>query len=116
MLEAMHTNGLDNLPAWFLKVEAPFFTTPIADMFNLLLSSSVVPKQWKAYSISPIPKIAKLLTMADHRHPCSVLSHGANRCSSITLPRQTSTYGALTKTFNNYYYYFVFMLLVKWAF
>jgi hypothetical protein len=73
MLEALHptATGLDDLPAWFLKVGAPFFAAPVADMFNLSLSSSVVPKQWKAASISPIPKIPKPLTDADFR-PISI--------------------------------------------
>ena len=59
MLEALRpaVTGLDDLPAWFLKVGAPFFAAPIADMFNLSLSTSVVPNQWKSASISPLPKI-----------------------------------------------------------
>ena len=69
MLEALRptATGLDDLPALFLKVGAPFFAAPIADMFNLSLSTSVVPNQWKAASISPVPKIPKPLTPADYR-------------------------------------------------
>jgi hypothetical protein len=69
MLEALRptATGLDDLPAWFLKVGAPFFAAPIADMFNLSLSTSVVHNQWKAASISPVPKIPKPLTPADYR-------------------------------------------------
>jgi len=63
--------GLDDIPAWFLKIGAPFFAAPLADMFNLSLSSSVVPKQWKAASILPIPKIASPHTPADYR-PISI--------------------------------------------
>jgi len=68
MLEALDPTAtcLNDLPAWFLKIGALFFTSPIADMFNLSLSSSVDPKQWKAASISPIPKIPKPLTTVDH--------------------------------------------------
>jgi hypothetical protein len=73
MLEALRptATGLDELPAWFLKIGAPFFAAPIADMFNLSMTSSVVPKQWKAASISPVPKISKPLTPADYR-PISI--------------------------------------------
>ena len=73
MLEALRPNatGLDDLPAWFLKVGAPFFAAPIADMFNLSLSTSAVPKQWKAASITPVPKISKPLTPVDYR-PISI--------------------------------------------
>jgi len=44
MLEARHptATGLYDLPARFLKIGAPFFAAPIADMFNLSLSSSVI--------------------------------------------------------------------------
>ena len=47
MLEALRptATGIDDLPAWFIKLGAPFFVTPIADMFNLPLSTSVVPNQ-----------------------------------------------------------------------
>ena len=63
--------GLDDIPAWFLKIGAPFFAAPLADMFNLSLSSSVVPKQWKAASILPIPKIASPQIPSDYR-PISI--------------------------------------------
>jgi len=62
---------LDGVPAWFLKIGAPFFAAPLADMFNLSLSSSVVPTQWKMASILPIPKIASPQTPADYR-PISI--------------------------------------------
>ena len=73
MLEALRptATGLDGLPFWYLKVGAPFFAAPLADMFNLSLSSSVVPKQWKAASISPKPKVKKPLVPADYR-PISI--------------------------------------------
>ena len=38
--------GLDNIPAWFLRIGAPFFTVPLVDMMKLSLESSVVPRQW----------------------------------------------------------------------
>jgi len=63
--------GLDNIPAWFLKIGAPFFAAPIADAMNLSLASSVVPTQWKSASILPIPKIAAPLTPSDYR-PISI--------------------------------------------
>ena len=63
--------GLDDIPAWFLKIGAPFFAAPLADMFKLSLSSSVVPKQWKAASILPIPKITSPHIPADYR-PISI--------------------------------------------
>ena len=69
MLEALRptATGLDDLPAWFLKVGAPFFAAPIADMFNLSLSTSVIPNQCKSASISPVTEIPKPLTPTDYR-------------------------------------------------
>jgi len=63
--------GLDNIPAWFLKVGSPFFSGPICNMMNLSLSSSIVPRQWKIASILPIPKIPAPLTPSDYR-PISI--------------------------------------------
>ena len=73
MLESLRptATGLDDIPAWFLKIGAPFFAAPVADMINLSLSASVVPKQWKAACISPIPKISSPLNPSDYR-PISV--------------------------------------------
>lgn len=63
--------GLDNIPAWFLRIGAPFFAAPISAIMNLSLSSSIVPKQWKAASILPIPKIPTPLSPSDYR-PISI--------------------------------------------
>jgi len=69
ILDTLHPTamGLDNIPAWFLKIGAPFFAAPIADLMNLSLSSSVVPSQWKMASILPIAKIAAPVTPGDYR-------------------------------------------------
>ena len=63
--------GLDNIPAWFLRIGAPFFAAPLADIMNLSLASSVVPRQWKSASILPIPKISTPREPADYR-PISI--------------------------------------------
>lgn len=70
MLEALRptATSLDDLSARFLKIRAPFFAAPIADMFNLSLFYATVAKQLKAVSISPVPKIPKLFTASDY-HP-----------------------------------------------
>jgi hypothetical protein len=76
MFEALDTlrptaTGLDDIPAWFLKIGAPFLAAPLADMMNLSLSSSVVPRQWKLASILPIPKSAAPSAPSDYR-PISI--------------------------------------------
>ena len=67
-----HTaSGLDSIPAWFLRIGAPFFAAPIASMMNLPLSSSVVPGQWKSASILPVAKVSVPLSPSDYR-PISI--------------------------------------------
>ena len=48
--------GLDALPAWFLRLGAPFFTEPLTAAFNKSILISTIPKQWRTASIVPIPK------------------------------------------------------------
>src|SRR2546425_4672956 len=46
-----HTaTGPDQLPAWFLRLGAPEFAQHIAKLFNLSLTHSQVPDQWKVRS------------------------------------------------------------------
>ena len=63
--------GLDELPAWFLRLGAPVLAKPISKIFNISLKSSVVPEQWKKAYIRPIPKIKSPLAPSDFR-PISI--------------------------------------------
>ena len=63
--------GLDRLPAWFIRLGAPFLSGPLTQLFNLSLSQAVVPNQWKIAKIKPIPKIKVPLQEKDFR-PISV--------------------------------------------
>ena len=63
--------GLDGLPAWFLRIAAPVFCGPIADLINLSLMKSTVPSQWKQVRIRPVPKTSTPLQPADYR-PISI--------------------------------------------
>ena len=60
--------GLEKIPAWFVKIGAPFLVAPLAYMS---LTSSVVPRQWKAAFILPIPKTSIPLQHSDYR-PISI--------------------------------------------
>jgi len=73
ILDNLHptATGLDQLPAWFLRVGAPYFYEPVTRLFNLSLKTSTVPKQWKQASIRPIPKISSPTQPADFR-PISI--------------------------------------------
>jgi len=61
------STGLDNIPAWFLRTGSPIFAAPLADIMNLSLSTSTVPKQWKSASILPVAKVAAPDSPADYR-------------------------------------------------
>ena len=50
--------GLDQLPAWFLRIGAPAFYKPITRLFNMSIKSSIIPHQWKHAVICPVPMIA----------------------------------------------------------
>jgi len=63
--------GLDGIPSWFLRVAAPIFCSPITQLFNLSLSTSTVPRQWKQAWIRPVPKVTAPTQNSDIR-PISV--------------------------------------------
>jgi len=65
--------GLDGLPAWFLRLGAPIFAAPLAELFNQSLTNGVVPDQWKTSIITPIAKVPNPTQAADYR-PISVTS------------------------------------------
>ena len=75
ILDHLHhtATGLDQIPAWFLRLGAPVFSAPIAHLFNQSLHSSTVPRQWKEACISPIPKIHNPTNVTDYR-PISITS------------------------------------------
>ena len=49
--------GLDQLPAYFLRLGVPVFYKTITSMFNMSISTSTVPHQWKLAAIQPVPKV-----------------------------------------------------------
>ena len=65
--------GLDKLPSWFIHTAAPFFSQPLTYLFNLSISQSKVPSQWKISSITPVPKVSKPQSCQDYR-PISITS------------------------------------------
>ena len=65
--------GLDMLPAWFLRLSAPVIAAPLTQLFNQSIRCAVVPQQWKAACISPIPKVAHPAEASDYR-PISITS------------------------------------------
>jgi len=63
--------GLDSIPAWFLRIGAPIFAAPVAQLFNLCIVEGAVPSQWRTAVITPIPKVPKPTKVADYR-PISI--------------------------------------------
>jgi len=63
--------GLDAIPAWFLRLWAPVFAGPIAQLFNQSISNGGVPRQWKTAVITPVPKVSKPAHPSDYR-PISI--------------------------------------------
>ena len=63
----------DQLPAWFLRLGSTLFYKPLTLLFNLSISTGVVPHQWKDASISPVPKISSPVSPSDFR-PISITS------------------------------------------
>ena len=63
--------GLDLIPAWFLHLAAPVLCKPLSRLFNLSLSTGIVPSQWKQAYIQPVPKVPAPTTHADFR-PISI--------------------------------------------
>jgi len=62
--------GIDQIPAWFLRLGAFVFATLLARLFHQSLTSAV-PRQWKTAVITPIPKIATPALPSDFR-PISI--------------------------------------------
>ena len=63
--------GLDQLPAWFLRLGAPVFAKHLNRLFNRSVSDSIVPEQWKQAYIRPIQKTPTPSGPADYR-PISI--------------------------------------------
>jgi len=63
--------GLDEIPTWFLRLGAPIFAKPVAQLFNCSIRHSVVPQQWKRARIRPIPKVCMPNQHTDFR-PISI--------------------------------------------
>jgi len=63
--------GLDDIPAWFLRLGAPIFAAPIAQLINQSVTAGVVPNQWKRAIITPVPKVSKPMQPSDFR-PISI--------------------------------------------
>lgn len=60
-------SGIDELPYWFLKIGALYFSEPVTKLYNLSIKSMTVPLQWKTAVISPINKVTNPSSCSDFR-------------------------------------------------
>jgi len=69
ILDHLHSTdiGLDNVPAWCLRLGAPVFAEPVATMFNHSLATATVLSQWKRSSIFPLLKVPPPTALSDFR-------------------------------------------------
>jgi len=87
--------GIDQIPAWFLRLGAPVFAASLVCLFHQSLTTSVVSRQWKTAVITPIPKIATPALPSAEGLPAyldyasSVAITRAVRCSGIHIPDTT---------------------------
>ena len=72
MLDSLQptATGLDNLPAWFMRLAAPVLCGRVADIINVSLMTSTVPRQWKQARIQPAPKVPSPQQASDYRPIC----------------------------------------------
>ena len=63
--------GHDNIPYWVFKDCSFELADVVTHIFNCSLKSSVVPSQWRAAVITPVPKTSNPATLSDFR-PISV--------------------------------------------
>jgi len=64
-------NGLDMILAWFLRLGAPIFAAPLAQLFQQSLAAGVAPRQWKTAVVTPVLKVATPTQPSDFR-PISI--------------------------------------------
>ena len=74
LLEHLHhtAEGLDKLPAWFLRLAAPKYAIILAHLINQSIQASHVPHQWKTAIIHSTAKVPIPAALADYR-PLSIL-------------------------------------------
>jgi len=65
------STGMDQLPAWFLRLGAPIFCKPLANLISLLFNTPMVPLQLKQARICHVPKFSNPMQLSDFR-PISV--------------------------------------------
>ena len=66
-LDPTKVAGCDNIHPKILKFCATSLTEPVTDLFNLCLSQSNIPFEWKTHKIMPVPKKGDLSNSKNYR-------------------------------------------------
>ena len=72
ILETSQGQGLNEISSFFLKAEMPILAEPLAELFNLSLSTGLFPDLWKMAGIAPIHKADATVERSNYR-PISIL-------------------------------------------
>ena len=63
----------DGIPTSFLKLSFKFIASSLAHIFNLVISTGIIPNDWKSARVTPIYQADSKIDPANYR-PISVLS------------------------------------------
>ncbi len=72
-LDCNKSAGPDKIDSVFLKLSAAIIAEPIASIFNLSLSTNIIPLTWKSAMVMPLPKGGDSSDLNNYR-PISRLS------------------------------------------
>ena len=66
-------DGLDGIPTSLLKLSFTFIASSLTHIFNLVISTGIIPNDWKSARVTPIYKADSKVDPSNYR-PISVLS------------------------------------------
>ena len=66
-------DGLFGIPTCLLKFSFTFIASSLTHIFNLVISSGIIPKDWKSARVNPVFKADSRVDPVNYR-PISVLS------------------------------------------
>ena len=66
-------DGLNGIPTSLLKLSFTFIASSLTHIFNLVISTGIIPNEWKSSRVTPIYKVDFKVDPANYR-PISVLS------------------------------------------
>ena len=73
-LPSKTASGPDGISSWMLKSTSSSIASPLCHIFNLSISSGLVPLDWKFSSVVPIPKSSPTSSSPSKYRPISLLS------------------------------------------